>query len=411
MRNFKRWRLVSTVAVAAVAATVTFTASARAEGLKWSGQLRFRSEGFDRTLQSKPTQWDHLQRIRIGLTVPVADRIQAFVQLQDARVWGAERTTASDLHFVDLHQGYADLTDDCAQGTMRLRVGRQELSYGDERIVGALGWSNVGRSFDGVQARWSRGRYTGDMVAARLADGSEISGQNDDLFLTYHRVTNTAGDRGLEAYAMYRASPGIAFETLLGERHFGSRGRIRIEEEFAYQFGRRAGVDLRAFLFTGQVYVNVAPQWTLGGACDVLSGDDPGDEELQAFDTRRIFQTGHKFYGLMDIAENLAGNAGLIDPWAVILGPGMRGGSSRLEAHFFQVANSDVPQGFDIAHAPLGVGQGALGTEIDVISTLPVRAQTALEAGLALFMPGSRLESAGQPDNGYWGYLQGIVNF
>jgi hypothetical protein len=91
----------------------------------------------------------------------------------------------------------------------------------------------------------------------------------------------------------------------------------------------------------------------------------------------------------------------------MLLGPGLRGGSSRLEAHFFQVANSDVPQGA----GAVGVGEGALGTEIDFTSTLPVRAQTALEAGLALFIPGARLEAAGQSDNALWGYLQGIVNF
>ena len=56
-------------------------------------------------------------------------------------------------------------------------------------------------------------------------------------------------------------------------------------------------------------------------------------------------------------------------------------------------------------------GGGALGTEIDLISTLPLRAQTVLEAGLALFAPGARLEAAGQPDNAFWGYVQAVVSF
>ena len=407
MRSSKRRQWAGAVAV--MAATVVLAGPVRAEDLKWSGQLRFRTEGFDRTFQGQKTQWDHFQRTRIGLAMPVADRVHAFVQIQDARVWGVERTTTADLHYLDIHQAYADLNADAAQGEFRARLGRQELVYGDERIVGALGWSNIGRSFDAVQGRWSQGRYTGDVVAARLADGSEIGGQNDDLFLTYHRFTNSAGDRGIEAYAMYRASPGTAFETLLGERHFGTHGRIRVEEEFAYQFGRRGGADLQAFLFTGQLYVKATSQWTVGGACDILSGDDPDDPELQAFDTGRIFHTGHKFYGLMDVAEGLAGRAGLIDPYAMLLGPGARGGKTRLDAHFFQVANSDVPQG--AGPVPVGVGEGALGTEVDLTSTLPLRAQTALEAGLALFVPGARLEAAGQSENSYWGYLQALVNF
>lgn len=394
---------------AAAAATLglLWAAPAGAGDLKWSGQIRFRSEGFDRSFNSQQLQWDHMQRTRIGLAVPASERVQVFVQFQDARVWGAERTTVNDLHFVDLHQAYADLTHVARQGTFRARTGRQELTYGDERIIGPVSWSNVARSFDGVQARWSRGRYTGDAVAARLADRSETAVQNDDLFLTYHRFTNTAGNRGVETYLLYRASPGTAFETLLGERHFGSHGRIRVEEEFAYQWGRREGADLRAFLFTGQLYVNVAPAWTLGAAFDMLSGDDPSDPELQYFDPGRIFHTGHKFYGIMDVAEGLAGRAGLLDPRVVVVAPGARGGSSRLEAHFFQVANSDVPQGT----GSVGVGEGALGTEIDLTSTLPVSGQAALEAGLALFVPGARLDATGRGGNAVWGYLQGIVNF
>jgi len=35
-----------------------------------------------------------------------------------------------------------------------LKVGRQELSYGEERLVGAFAWNNIGRVFDAVKVRW-----------------------------------------------------------------------------------------------------------------------------------------------------------------------------------------------------------------------------------------------------------------
>jgi len=42
-------------------------------------------------------------------------------------------------------------------GPLRLEVGRFEMSYGDELLVGTVNWHPVGRSFDGTRLRWSLG--------------------------------------------------------------------------------------------------------------------------------------------------------------------------------------------------------------------------------------------------------------
>jgi len=34
-----------------------------------------------------------------------------------------------------------------------LKIGRQELIYGDERLIGAFGWNNIGRVFDAAKLR------------------------------------------------------------------------------------------------------------------------------------------------------------------------------------------------------------------------------------------------------------------
>ena len=41
-----------------------------------------------------------------------------------------------------------------SKGGMRVTVGRQEIKFDDERVVGAVNWSNPGRFLDGV--RWDR---------------------------------------------------------------------------------------------------------------------------------------------------------------------------------------------------------------------------------------------------------------
>ena len=41
-----------------------------------------------------------------------------------------------------------------SSGGMRVTVGRQEIKFDDERVVGAVNWSNPGRFLDGI--RWDR---------------------------------------------------------------------------------------------------------------------------------------------------------------------------------------------------------------------------------------------------------------
>jgi hypothetical protein len=48
---------------------------------------------------------------------------------------------------IDLHQAYITLGNH-KEFPLSLKIGRQELIYGDERLIGAFGWNNIGRVFD-----------------------------------------------------------------------------------------------------------------------------------------------------------------------------------------------------------------------------------------------------------------------
>ncbi len=54
---------------------------------------------------------------------------------------------------IDLHQAYFTLGNP-SEFPLTMKVGRQELSYGDERLIGAFDWNNIGRSFDAAKLRW-----------------------------------------------------------------------------------------------------------------------------------------------------------------------------------------------------------------------------------------------------------------
>ena len=375
--------------------------------LTWNGEFRLRAESIERSLLGGPVQWDFLQRARIGVTAKINPEMSAFAQLQDARLWGAEGNTLADLRNTDLHQGYLDLSPAAAAG-LRLRIGRQELSYGDERIVGAAAFNNVSRSFDGVQVRMQRGNFVADAVAARAADATAVAAGNDDVFFTYDRWSNAAADRAVEAYVLYRASPGAKFETTLGERLVAARGDFRLEEEFAYQLGRRALTDLGAFLLATQMKWQGNSRCTLGAGADWLSGDDPTTTADGFFDTGRLFGTAHKFYGRLDLAESIAGRAGLVDPYATVQVQGPGALRIRLDAHRLLVHRDEVPQLG--GPKPAVGGESVLGTEFDLGLQLPWQA-TRFEVLASVLFPGARLDAVGLDRTAWFGYFTTQVVF
>jgi len=87
------------------------------------------------------------------------DRLTFGVTVQDVRVWGQDASSISnaDGNRLMLHEGWADLTlfnkADTTIKTkgidlMSLKIGRQELSYDDVRLIGNLDWLQQARRHD-----------------------------------------------------------------------------------------------------------------------------------------------------------------------------------------------------------------------------------------------------------------------
>ena len=76
-----------------------------------------------------------------------------YAEGRDSRGFWDEPNPNPDLDTVDLHQAFVQI------GNPQLfpliaKVGRQELSYGDERLIGISDWTNVRRTFDAAKLRY-----------------------------------------------------------------------------------------------------------------------------------------------------------------------------------------------------------------------------------------------------------------
>lgn len=359
--------------------------------------VRFRhTEGHD----FAPGNVDNFMRhrARLGMRLAYGDEVQAFVQLQDVRIWGEETDTLGDYSAdgLDLHQGYLEVALD---PDVRLRVGRQEISYLNHRLVGNVGFVEQARSFDAIRlmARAFDQQLAIDIFYARtLDDLPDASLAADDVFAFALRMQlgdwfqpaligvwdlNSGTDR-------VRATHGLVLQS---EMPFGLRLGI---EGYVQTGGAEVGpldVSYLAWMFATRVRftlvdLDFAP--FIEGFVETLSGDDdPGDGDEKTFDT--LFATNHKFYGEMDFFLNIPNDTrkrGLLDAGAVI---GTRIGedaSAQLAFHLFQAMDG---QG----------GPSDFGQEIDLTFGWKVNPHLNLDLNYSVFLPGEALSADGDPEH------------
>lgn len=294
------------------------------------GEVRMRAEtlsnlDLDDSLSSGPLGGDgerFLLRTRLGVEGRPTDLFKVYVQIQDSRLFGQEATTATNLQNLDLHQGWLEIVAP-DEIPLSLRVGRMELSYGDQRLIGAFNWDNVGRAFDGAVARWTTGPFRLDAFWTRLhvdpdkefarALGDDFMGlygtfASDKLTIDayvlglYDRGGRLVNEEGLETLRfpgggeMHLYTPGVRVDAKpLPGLHFNG--------EVALQFGKRGDLDVEAWAFHTSADwtapVAMAPRFLVG--YDRASGDsDPGDGTWGTFEN--LFPTNHDKYGLIDLA-------------------------------------------------------------------------------------------------------------
>lgn len=368
-----------------------------------SGEVRLRGEWDGRTA-GVGDDAATLSRIRLGILADLTDWARAFVQAQDARAWGTATNTLTDASAdqLDMHQGYAEL----GRGDgVRGRLGRQEVALADERLVGAVGWSNTGRAFDGARMLGDAGGVDWQVFWMNVAERDSLlpigpdpqlnEGEDLDGWLIGAFATHDFGGTTAEVTALYDRNAATSKSYTVNLRLHGDAGFALYEAAGAYQFGP----DRRAFFASGRAGLRVG-RGRVSAGLDYLSGDDdPGDAQIRAFNT--LYATNHKFYGFMDYIlapDAQLDAAGLVD---VVLTGSMglpHDMRVRLDLHHFRTAKERA-------------GLSALGSEVDLVGDWnPVR-YAGVQAGGGLFFPNDLITGllpafAGGDATTYWGYVQ-----
>ncbi len=385
---------------------------AQSNVLKVDGQLRFKSEFDNRDFNSDTKGYSYQYgRTRLGVWLSPSQNVTGYIQFQDSRTWGTEASTLADQKNLDMHQGYLKI-DNFFGAPVDVQIGRQEFKIANERLMGAVDWSNVGRSFDGEIVTWRSEKF-----ALKFFNFYEVEkylkGDSADF-----SVSGVHAD--LKLFKNYKFEPFLIFQmynpsdyfnrTTIGLYSNGNFDKLWHETEFAYQLGKdkSSGTekDIAAMMFAvnaGYKFSgsNLSP--TLSAGVDYLSGDnDPADDKLKSFNT--LYATNHKFYGYMDFFPSGLSNAyGLMDIHAKVglkliddLGAGLK----------FHMFNST--EDFSLS---TGGTTKAYGNEVDLTFMYHYTEEVSATIGVSLFMPGDIFKQIAGDDTSLWMYSMLKANF
>ena len=110
-----------------------------------------------------------LNRFRFDVRLKPSRLLSFHVQAQDAQVFG--RNSKPDAppfeDTFDLRMAFADLGQ-TGKSPVLVRLGRQELAFGEQRLVGHLNWTNTARTFDAVRVTVARRTFRIDGFASSV---------------------------------------------------------------------------------------------------------------------------------------------------------------------------------------------------------------------------------------------------
>lgn len=247
-----------------------------------------------------------------------------------------------------------------------LKIGRQPLSYDDQRILGGLGWAQQARTHDVGVFKFNKDGYSLDLGFGHNTTGTSAFYNNATLFsyknIAFARANKKYGALNFSALVLNNtyevSSDGTDapnYDLLTAGVHLDyTTGALTLSANGFIQDGNRAGgADVKsAFLASLDAKYKTTEKTTLGLGYEIISGKN---SESAAFFP--LYGTNHKFNGFMDrfYVGNNANNGGLKDLQASVATK-VAGLALTLTGHYFKEQTE-----FD------GLEDKDLGSEVDLV--------------------------------------------
>ena len=345
------------------------------------------------------------------------DKLSFYLSLQDIRVWGdVPQLNNADASGLSVHQAWAQLD---FNNQFALKLGRQEVSLDDQRIMGSVNWAQQARSHDMAIIKYNKSSFK---VALGLAFNQNAENGIETTYtiprnyktlqyLWLHKdwsnlsASFLALNNGLQFEDTANSDNNeVRFSQTMGTHLKYNKGRLYAMANLYYQMGNdMANNDISAYLIGVESKFKVTDQVKIGLGGEIQSGNDngaPSSGENKAFTP--LYGTNHKFNGLMDYfyVGNHTNNVGLIDlhvnsSFKITPKSGLY-----LALHHFNAA-ADLPGGVN----------GVLGQELDLVYSHKLMDYVSLKAGYShlIASDGMKALKGNFSNTNNWGWIMLVI--
>lgn len=393
-------------------------------------------------------------RLHVGYNL---DWFHIYLEGQDSSSTGDRRRPSFEAEEPNLRQGYV-IFGDPKNFPLSGKFGRQELAYGDERLIGTVDWNNIGRTFDAIKLRYETPEFWVDAftsypVVPRNNDFN-YSNNYDTLSGVYGSTDKLVPWQQSQLYFLARNtehnSPNYATGALFplpsprdiytaGFRFKSLPGQLDnwdYTTEADYQFGRFSGVTgtaphatplaskshraYAAHVDGGYTWAKAYGSPRLGLEWNYASGTR-NSKEHGTFDS--LYPSTHLFSGIMDFyswqnIQDARINFSIQPLPKMTLGASYRGVWLASTSDSFYLGNS-VPRtgGTPGGHNGYAVNPtygSFVGTEADIVLGYAITPYATVQTGYGHFFTGDYIKQSlsafGSTDADYV-YLQARVRF
>ena len=389
-------------------------------------QLRPRYEyrnGFKELMKdgSLPTSFVS-QRSRLNFNFK-QDKLKAKLTFQNIRVWGdVPTTTTSDKNGIALFEAWAQY-DFNAKWSARL--GRQVLSYDNQRIMGEIDWAQQGQSHDAALITFKPNNHQLDLGFAVNSDSEKLyrdlyttsykhmqyawyhtSFSNLNMSLLFLNVgfqykdvtTNNLEVDNMQTFGTYLSYKKNKFDGNLGV--YGQTGEGKLVTENTSISALYGGLNV-SYAFTDK--------FKAGLGYEYLSGKDQDDTDSTIKSFNPIFGTNHGFNGFMDYfyVGNYKNTVGLQDVFAKFTYTNKKWQFNAMP-HVFMTA-ADVLDPTDATKKM----DSYLGTEIDLTATYTLQKDINITGGYSQMFGSDTMEVLKVGNKGYdnnWAWVMISIN-
>lgn len=351
------------------------------------------------------------QRSRLNINFN-KEKLKGKLSLQNIRTWGdVATTTTSDKNGVAVFEAWAQYDFDTKWSA---RLGRQVLSYDNQRVLGEIDWAQQGQSHDAAVISFHPKNHQLDLGFALNANAENLVAPSTPYttnykslqYAWYHTQFSKVNMSLLLMNTGYEFAKTLTDIEVDYKQTFGTYLSYKENKWDANlglygQSGKSTDKNVSAFYAGVNLGYAVTERFKAGLGYEFLSGKDQNDVSTDFKSFTPLFGTNHGFNGFMDYfyVGNHINNVGLSDAF-LKLNYIQNKWQFSLTPHLFSAPNTVL----DGSNTKM---DSYLGTEIDFTAGYAIQKDIVASAGYSQMFGTSTLErlkggNAGNTNNWVW---------